>query len=105
MSALLAGSVAFYVWSEGAYIFLLLGLIALNYAGSRWLSATVRRAASARDPDRATWWADVPVLGLFKYAEFLAQRVNAVLPGRPLPEIRQGISLGISFFTFQLLTT
>ncbi|MGZ6049874.1 MAG: hypothetical protein ACXWKN_15890, partial [Phenylobacterium sp.] len=38
--ALLAGSAAFYVWGEGAFVFLLLGLIGLNYAGSRWLDAT-----------------------------------------------------------------
>ena len=37
--ALLLGSAVFYTWGEGAYLFLLLGLIALNYAGSLWLSA------------------------------------------------------------------
>ena len=103
VSALLAGSVAFYVWSEGAYIFLLLGLIALNYAGSRWLSATVGgRLRLAILIGLVV--ADVSVLGFFKYAEFLAHSLNAVLPGRPLPEIHQALPLGISFFTFQLLS-
>ena len=37
---LLAGSAAFYVWGEGAYVLLLLGLIGLNYAGTRWLDMT-----------------------------------------------------------------
>ena len=34
-AALLLGSAVFYTWGEGAYLFLLLALIGLNYAGSR----------------------------------------------------------------------
>ena len=41
--ALLAGSAAFYVWGEGAYVFMLLGLIALNYLGSLWLDGVSAR--------------------------------------------------------------
>jgi len=101
--ALLAGSAAFYVWGEGAYVFLLLGLIGLNYLGSRWLDAT---------PDRRRRLAilaamvivDFAVLGFFKYSEFLAHNLSAAL-GRPLlPEVHQALPLGISFFTFQLVS-
>jgi alginate O-acetyltransferase complex protein AlgI len=63
--ALLAGSAAFYVWGEGAYVFLLLGLIGLNYAGSRWLDATAdqrRRLAILA----ALAIADFAILGFFK---------------------------------------
>jgi alginate O-acetyltransferase complex protein AlgI len=101
--ALLAGSAAFYVWGEGGYVFLLLGLIGLNYAGSRWLDAT---------PDRR--WrlailaglaiADFAVLGFFKYSEFLAHNLNTVLRHTLLPEVHRDLPLGISFFTFQLVS-
>lgn len=100
---LLAGSVAFYVWGEGAYVLLLLGLIGLNFAGSCWIDATA-------DPRRrlliltALVVADVGVLGFFKYAGFLAHNLNGLLPGRPLPELRHALPLGISFFTFQLVS-
>src|ERR1043165_4757196 len=101
--ALLVGSAAFYVWGEGAYVFLLLALIGLNYVGSRWLDAT-------GDPRRRTAIlaalvvADFAVLGFFKYSEFLAHNLNQIL-GRPrLPEAHRALPLGISFFTFQLVS-
>jgi alginate O-acetyltransferase complex protein AlgI len=101
--ALLVGSVAFYVWGEGGYIFLLAGLIALNYAGSLWLAATpARRRRLAILATLVV--ADFSVLGFFKYAAFLAHNLNTVLPGRPLPEIGVALPLGVSFFTFQLVS-
>jgi alginate O-acetyltransferase complex protein AlgI len=80
---LLAGSAAFYVWGEGPYVFLLLALIGLNYAGSRWLSG--------QDDDRRRRMAlaglivvDLSVLGWFKYAGFLAANLDRLLPGAPI---------------------
>ncbi len=102
-SMLLVGSAAFYVWGEGAYVFLLLGLIALNYAGSLWLERTP--AGRVRLAILATIVvADFGVLGFFKYAEFIAQNLNAILPNRPIPEATHALPLGISFFTFQLVS-
>ncbi|WP_372784768.1 MBOAT family protein [Phenylobacterium sp.] len=101
--ALLTGSAVFYVWGEGAYVFLLLGLIGLNYAGSRWLDATAgRRGRLTILAGLAA--ADFAVLGFFKYSEFLAHNLNQLLPNAPLPEVHQALPLGISFFTFQLVS-
>jgi len=101
--ALLVGSAAFYVWGEGAYVFLLLGLIGLNYAGSRWLDATAdRRRRLAILAALAV--ADFLVLGFFKYSEFLAHNLNLLLRQALVPEVRQELPLGISFFTFQLVS-
>ena len=101
--ALLAGSAAFYVWGEGGYVFLLLGLIGLNYAGSRWIDASVdRRRRLAVLAGLVV--ADFAVLGFFKYSEFLAHNLNTLLPNTPLPEVHQALPLGISFFTFQLVS-
>ena len=100
---LLAGSVAFYVWGEGPYIFLLAALICANYAGTRALAAADslrrRRAIVA-----GLVTLDLGVLGLFKYAGFLAHNLNRAIPGAPLPEIHLALPLGISFFTFQLIS-
>jgi alginate O-acetyltransferase complex protein AlgI len=101
--ALLAGSAAFYVWGEGAYVFLLLGLIGLNYAGSRWLDATADRRRRLTIL-AALAIADFSVLGFFKYSEFLAHNLNQLLPHAPLPEVHRDLPLGISFFTFQLVS-
>ncbi|THD64867.1 MBOAT family protein [Phenylobacterium sp.] len=101
--ALLVGSAAFYVWGEGGYVFLLLGLIGLNYAGSLWLDATAARRRRLTIL-AALIVADFAVLGFFKYSAFLAQNLNHILPGSPLPEVHQRLPLGISFFTFQLVS-
>nr|MEA2799635.1 alginate O-acetyltransferase complex protein AlgI [Phenylobacterium sp.] len=102
-AALLAGSAVFFVWGEGAYVFLLLGLIGLNYAGSRWLDATAdRRGRLTILAGLAA--ADFAVLGFFKYSEFLAHNLNQLLPNAPLPEVHRALPLGISFFTFQLVS-
>lgn len=101
--ALLVGSAAFYVWGEGVYVFLLLGLIGLNYAGSRWLDATARRRRRLAILI-ALVAADFSVLGFFKYSAFLTHNLNLLMPSRPLPEVHQSLPLGISFFTFQLVS-
>ena len=101
--ALLVGSAAFYVWGEGAYVFLLLGLIGLNYAGSLWLDRTSDRRRRLAILALLVI-ADFAVLGFFKYSEFLAQNLNHLAPRQWLPEIHQKLPLGISFFTFQLVS-
>ena len=101
--ALLVGSVAFYVWGEGPYIFLLGGLILLNYLsalGLDRLTSEGKRVALIA----ATVVIDFGVLGVFKYAGFLAHNLDAILPGSPLPQIKLALPLGISFFTFQLVS-
>ena len=105
---LLAGSAAFYVWGEGPYIFLLAALILANYAGSRALSAAEDAASAKKGRRRAILTGlivlDLGVLGVFKYAGFLAHNLNVLIPGQPLPEIKLALPLGISFFTFQLIS-
>ena len=100
--ALLVGSVAFYVWGEGAYVVLLGGLIVINYAAARAISGA---EGKARNQALAAVIAlDLAVLVFFKYAGFLATNINALLPGDPLPVTHLALPLGISFFTFQLIS-
>jgi len=101
--ALLVGSVAFYVWGEGAYIFLLGALILLNYLAA--LSLDRLEAGGKRTAVIVTTvLVNFAVLGTFKYAGFLVQNLGALLPGAPLPEVKLALPLGISFFTFQLVS-
>ena len=98
---LLVGSTLFYTWGEGPYVLLLLALVALNWAGG----FVVQRAREAGRrwvlPLFVT--ADLIVLGVFKYSGFLAGEagdlVGASIGGFDLP-----LPLGISFFTFQLVS-
>ena len=106
--ALLTGSVVFYVWGEGPYVLLLGALILLNWAASqaiaRYEAKGARRVILA-----GVVTLDLTVLAFFKYAGFLAHNLNAALPhlgfqGRLMPEIHLALPLGISFFTFQLIS-
>jgi alginate O-acetyltransferase complex protein AlgI len=99
---LLAGSVVFYTWGEGAYVLLLGALIVLNYAGA--LAIAARDEARGRAVLVGLVVLDLGVLAVFKYSGFLAHNLNLVLPGAPLPEPRLRLPLGISFFTFQLIS-
>lgn len=93
---LLAASLLFYAAGEPLYVLLLLGSIALNYCFGllvarcrRWLPAAVT--------------ANVLLLLVFKYTDFLLGTVNALMGlSLPLPGIR--LPIGISFFTFQALS-
>jgi alginate O-acetyltransferase complex protein AlgI len=106
--ALLTGSVVFYVWGEGPYVLLLGALILANWAASQAIART--EANGSRRAILAGIIAlDLSVLGFFKYAGFLAHNFDAALPylgvrGGGLPEIHLALPLGISFFTFQLIS-
>jgi alginate O-acetyltransferase complex protein AlgI len=111
--ALLTGSVVFYVWGEGAYVLLLGGLILVNWMASQAIARFDAKGAERTDARRAVLAGvialDLTVLGFFKYAAFLAHNLNALLPhiglaGRGLPEVHLALPLGISFFTFQLIS-
>lgn len=101
--ALLVGSVAFYIWGEGAYVFLLGALILLNYGAARCMEA-LGSEGRRRALLIGLVAADLLVLGYFKYAGFIARNLNEMLSGAPIPEIAPRLPLGISFFTFQLVS-
>lgn len=101
-TVLLLGSVLFYIWGEGAYVFLLAGLIVFNFLVAKYIAGSIGAARK--------WWlvaaliVDIGVLGVFKYTNFVAGIVNA-MAGRDLighADLR--LPLGISFFTFQLIS-
>ncbi len=114
---LLLGSAVFYTWGEGPYLFLLFGLVAFNQLGG----FLVLRAKT-----KGRWWvlpilvaANLTVLGIFKYTAFIVdlieqstgkpitgdilQLVNSAF-GKTYEKIDMPLPLGISFFTFQLVS-
>jgi alginate O-acetyltransferase complex protein AlgI len=100
-AVLLTGSVVFYVWGEGPYILLLAALIGVNH----WISLRIG-ASGAR---RRAWLIcaisiDLAVLGFFKYYNFAADNLDALFGATLLPPLELRLPLGISFFTFQLIS-
>lgn len=47
---------------------------------------------------------DLTLLGYFKYYDFFASSLDALLPGRPLPLLHVILPIGISFYTFHTIS-
>src|SRR4029077_16061734 len=110
---LLAASVIFYAKGGGAFTWLMLGSIAFKF----WRAIAVDRAhgstgspQAARAAQRRLAFAvtvNLVVLGVFKYANFFADNVNALLRLAHVPPIagpRVRLPIGISFFTFHAIS-
>ncbi|MBE5793759.1 MAG: MBOAT family protein [Clostridiales bacterium] len=97
---LLLASIVFYAWGEPLWVYALIGLTFLV-----WLCATLMHR-SAKKGFRVFWLSlavlvPMAVLLYVKYAGFLLAPVLNVF-GVSLPQVR--MPLGISFFTFQIIT-
>ena len=103
---LLIASVIFYAKGGGAFTWLMLGSITFNY----WMAIAVDRARAARSARRvlaAAVAVNLIVLGIFKYANFLVDNVNALfltLGVDPLSVPRVLLPIGISFYTFHAIS-
>jgi alginate O-acetyltransferase complex protein AlgI len=90
-------SLIFYFWSSGRSVFLLLGVIVLNFIGGRIVERATNRA-----PFVALVVMNVVVLFWFKYLGFTLTNFDAVF-GTGLAHVVRPVALpaGISFFVFQ----
>lgn len=101
-AALLCFSLFFYAWGEPLYVFILIGM-----AFADWLLGLVIAANRSKAAAKAAMIASIVIslglLSIFKYTGFFAENLQALfgvpkdIPHIPLP-------IGISFYTFQLLT-
>ena len=101
-AVLLLFSLLFYAWGEPKWILCMLGATLVNYLAAFGIArAKTIRAKRAFLALGAA--ATLGALFWFKYAFFFTSAVYAVLgTSNPLPEIR--LPIGISFYTFQILT-
>ena len=102
---LLLVSLVFYSWGEVRYFPIMVSVILVNYfAGlliEKWREKqTLRRAVLT-----VSVLFSVGFLAFFKYSNFLILNVNA-LAGTAIPylEVTKNLPLGISFYTFQIMT-
>lgn len=96
---LLLMSLGFYAWGEPLYVLLMIGCIAGNYLLGL-LAARYRKTRGGRLVILAMLLFDLGILGLFKYAGFVTENLNAAF-GLALPVWQAALPIGISFFTFQ----
>ncbi|MFA9380621.1 MAG: MBOAT family protein [Acetanaerobacterium sp.] len=99
---LVAFSLFFYAWGEPIMIWVLLASVMIDFTLAlvveRYRGTPRSKAALA-----ASVVLNLGVLCIFKYSAFLVQNLNAVLPVN-LPVPAAMLPIGISFYTFQMLS-
>lgn len=101
-AVLLISSLIFYAWGEPTYVILMIVTIAVGYGGGLLIER-------AKTKTQAKWamLASVGIclvfLGYFKYADFFIENFSA-LTGLSIPALRITLPIGISFYTFQIIS-
>lgn len=110
---LLIGSLIFYGVGEPYFVLLLLLSVIMNYGFSRYMfweprsPQLNRKKKAAKRRKRALILAvalDLSVLFVFKYWDFAAGSVNSLVGKGFLPLLSLALPLGISFYTFQIIS-
>ncbi len=101
-AVLFISSMAFYAWGEPVFAIIMLGAIALGYFFGLFISRA-RSSARAKILLIISIVFYLAILGYFKYADFFITNFNAVT-GLSIPLLKVALPIGISFYTFQLLS-
>ena len=101
-SVLLLASLFFYGWGEPKYLLLMLFSIVQGYVFGL-LIEKYRSQRSGRIWLAAGVGLSFVLLAYFKYADFLIANLNA-LTGLSVPLLRIALPIGISFYTFQIVS-
>ena len=101
-TVLLLASLYFYHWGEPKYVVLMVISILAGYIFGLLIEKFRGRTLS-----KVFLWLsvafDLVLLGYFKYMDFFISNINLVT-GLSLPLLRIALPIGISFFTFQILS-
>ena len=102
---LLLASLVFYAWGEPVYIVLMLLSILFNFAAGRVIDSALSdgRTGLAKFQFIADVVYNLAVLGFFKYADFVVDNINGLF-GVHIPPVELPLPIGISFYTFQILS-
>ena len=101
-AVLTAASLVFYAWGEPSLLVLLIAATIVNYVLALILGRCEKKRSKRVVLALAVAF-DIAMIGVFKYAGFIVSSVNAVLhTAIAVPQI--SLPLGISFYTFQILT-
>jgi len=103
---LLLASLIFYAWGEPVYVFLMLFTIAVGYFSGIILEKTLEKPGKFFAPKivlGSTIAVFVGIFFYFKYTDFFIKNINEVT-GASIPLLRIVLPIGISFYTFQIIS-
>ena len=97
---LLIFSLIFYAWGEPIYVLLMILSIVVNY----FIALKIDRLKNGK---KKLMIIDIifnlAIIGFFKYGNFVIQNINGIFNCN-IAEIKLGLPIGISFYTFQVLS-
>ena len=101
-AVLLLASLVFYGWGEPSYVFLMVGSIIVGYV-TGILVEKFEKPALKRTVLIISLVINLGLLGYFKYADFFIENFNKAT-GLSVPLLKVALPIGISFYTFQLIS-
>ena len=101
-TVILFSSLFFYAWGEPKYVILMVVSIAIGYVLGLLIEKFRGKKASKVFLALSVLFS-IGALGYFKYTDFFISNFNAVT-GLSVPLLRIALPIGISFYTFQLLS-
>lgn len=100
---LLLTSLVFYAWGEPIYIFLMIGTIIFDYIMALQIDKYKRQRTKSRLLFIITLLVNAGILVFFKYIGFIIGNINTLFSiNIPFEEL--ALPVGISFYTFQVLS-
>ena len=102
-AVLFASSLLFYAWGEPRFCVFMLLSIAQGYVFGRLIEKNRRRTKRSKLFLTASVCLSLGLLGYCKYADFFISGLNAVT-GASIKLLHVALPIGISFYTFQILS-
>lgn len=102
-AVLLAASLFFYAWGEIKYVIWMILAIVMGYIFGLLIERFRHRPTSAKLLLAASVFCSLAMLAYFKYVDFFIRNFNAVT-GLSVPLLNVVLPIGISFYTFQILS-
>ena len=99
---LLMGSIVFYAFGESVYVLLIMASVVVNYFISLGIGRRRRKKVRLLLLLLDIFY-NIGLLAVFKYLDFIIENIN-LIGGFKIPQPHLALPLGISFFTFQILS-
>ena len=102
-SILVILSLVFFSWGTPSYMILMLFSVLFNYLAGLWMDTLEENPGMRRIAVILSVTANIVLLGFFKYWGFLLRNLNVLL-GTGFTDSGLAAPLGVSFYTFQILS-